>query len=239
MVMPSFECTQLSSARQILLEGLRDREPQNRVRKVILSATMTRDLTKLASLKLNRPTLVAVVEPQNEDVDVGNNESTVGVLLPDTLKESAVPVGDGSEKPIQLLQLLHEHFDISATTSSTALVFCSSDDNATRLARLLTLLSPEQESRLATLTKATTAASRRATQKRYPVEPKSRPRHLRRSALSALLGEHVACHHRQAVQPQGCPAHFRRILVGLPVICGELLEELTSANQCHWALDIQ
>lgn len=90
---------------------------ERRVRKVVLSATMTRDISKLTALKLRRPQLV-VVQGSEEDgskatagadasdeVDLLNAE-TGAFEIPPTLKEYCVPVGDGSEKPLQLLELL-------------------------------------------------------------------------------------------------------------------------------------
>lgn len=81
------------------------------VRKVILSATMTRDIAKLSALRLRRPSLVQVKggeEQQDVDMDgaqaVGNGGDVYD--LPRTLKEFAVPVGDGLDKPLFLLQLL-------------------------------------------------------------------------------------------------------------------------------------
>jgi len=78
------------------------------VRKVILSATMTRDISKLSALKLRRPTMV-VVKTEAEalvDPDTATANSAEGFELPTTLSEFAVPVGDGSDKPLFLLELL-------------------------------------------------------------------------------------------------------------------------------------
>lgn len=78
--------------------------PQKRlIRKVILSATMTRDLNKLSALKLRRPTLVVA-----EGMEGPNREQAQGEVydLPSTLEECTIPVGDGSQKPLFLLQLL-------------------------------------------------------------------------------------------------------------------------------------
>ncbi|KAF2204918.1 P-loop containing nucleoside triphosphate hydrolase protein [Delitschia confertaspora ATCC 74209] len=69
--------------------------------KVVLSATMTNDLTKLAALRLLRPKLVAV-----QDETPGQQTTEVSFELPSTLEEFAMPVGDGSDKPLYLLYLL-------------------------------------------------------------------------------------------------------------------------------------
>lgn len=96
----------------VLLSNLRDPEPEadpekfvsmlfkfpRVVRKIILSATMTRDVGRLATLELWKPTLVSVSQSKAED--------TQEMDLPSTLREVAIPVGDGSKKPLYLLELL-------------------------------------------------------------------------------------------------------------------------------------
>lgn len=98
-------------------KGLWDDRFERRVRKVVLSATMTRDISKLTALKLRRPQLVVVQgseldgsgataganatdEAEMKDAETGSFE------IPPTLREYCVPVGDASEKPLQLLELL-------------------------------------------------------------------------------------------------------------------------------------
>lgn len=81
------------------------------VRKVILSATMTRDIAKLTALRLRRPSLIQVKSGEEEDDEVEGVKSTAvdGATvysLPRLLREFAVPVGDGMDKPLFLLQLL-------------------------------------------------------------------------------------------------------------------------------------
>ncbi|KAI5305716.1 ATP-dependent RNA helicase dbp6 [Ascosphaera pollenicola] len=82
---------------------------QQPLRKIILSATMTRDVEKLNSLRLENPRLVVVSAPvadKDEEAAENNISSTDEFLLPPTLTERYIPVGDGSEKPVQLLALL-------------------------------------------------------------------------------------------------------------------------------------
>ncbi|KAI4609307.1 hypothetical protein J4E80_008556 [Alternaria sp. BMP 0032] len=72
--------------------------------KVVLSATMEKDLTKLGTLKLKRPKLVVV---QDETTELQPLETEENVFeLPSTLEEFAVHVGDGSNKPLHLLYVL-------------------------------------------------------------------------------------------------------------------------------------
>lgn len=91
---------------------IQSREP----RKVILSATMTRDISKLNSLRLANPKLVIVgsAEPTaTEETDHGvPTTSDEQFTLPSTLKEYSVSVGDGSQKPLYLLQLLQSHINL-------------------------------------------------------------------------------------------------------------------------------
>ncbi|EMC92068.1 hypothetical protein BAUCODRAFT_38096 [Baudoinia panamericana UAMH 10762] len=98
--------------------SLWDEQRERRVRKVLLSATMTRDISKLIALKLHRPQLL-VVSGQAGDVqatataDASTNDQDVRGTgdhfeLPPTLTEFCIPVGDGSEKPLFLVKLLEQ-----------------------------------------------------------------------------------------------------------------------------------
>lgn len=75
--------------------------------KVVLSATMEKDLTKLGTLRLRRPKLV-VVQDESTEVQPLDNEENV-FELPSTLEEFAVHVADGSNKPLHLLHVLLNH----------------------------------------------------------------------------------------------------------------------------------
>lgn len=114
--------------------GARDFPSSNKtgVRKVILSATMTRDISLLNELKLSRPKLVLV-----EGTKAGEQS------LPALLKEYAIKVREPSLKPLYLVDLLHsKHMvavnDDGAATeataeseSSDAESSCSSDSSST------------------------------------------------------------------------------------------------------------
>ncbi|KAI9711244.1 MAG: ATP-dependent RNA helicase dbp6 [Bogoriella megaspora] len=82
-------------------------EPR-RVQKILLSATMTRDVSKLGALKLRRPKMVVVegVETTNDSLDPTGLRGYQADELPMTLREYAVPVEDELEKPLYLLRLL-------------------------------------------------------------------------------------------------------------------------------------
>lgn len=72
--------------------------------KVVLSATMEKDLTKLGTLKLKRPKLVVIQDEVAQTQPLDNEENVFE--LPSTLDEFAVHVGDGSNKPLHLLHVL-------------------------------------------------------------------------------------------------------------------------------------
>ncbi|KZF23977.1 P-loop containing nucleoside triphosphate hydrolase protein [Xylona heveae TC161] len=107
VVMSALEGNQFNKELSIREQILRDlgRSPDSkRVRKVILSATMTRDVQKLSALKLRRPRLVVVGNAELERIE--KSESAALYDLPSLLLERAVSVEDGSEKPLYLLRLL-------------------------------------------------------------------------------------------------------------------------------------
>ncbi|KAI4248790.1 MAG: hypothetical protein L6R40_000801 [Gallowayella cf. fulva] len=91
------------------------------VRKVILSATMTRDVSKLKELNLRRPRLVLLRGDQwskHGQKDADEDPSTAGcgerIELPPTLHEIAVQIKDEENKPLYLIELLKE---LSSTRS--------------------------------------------------------------------------------------------------------------------------
>jgi ATP-dependent RNA helicase DDX51/DBP6 len=119
--------TEIRRPRTVDEQGARERylrskdvwndDRERRVRKVVLSATMTRDITKLSTLGLSRPKLVVVRGAEGNGVSgpaagQGNDELGSAVQdddvfeLPPTLAEYCVPVGDGNEKPLIAMELL-------------------------------------------------------------------------------------------------------------------------------------
>lgn len=85
------------------------------ITKVILSATMEKDLTKLGALKLRRPKLVSVQDELEQQLTATDGD---GFDLPPTLDEFAVPVGDGKKKPLYLLYLLLTNIFSSSSESA-------------------------------------------------------------------------------------------------------------------------
>lgn len=84
--------------RYLRQQGEWDERAERRVRKVLLSATMTRDVQRLTGLGLRFPKLIAV----QQEVE----EKKSGFEVPEGLREYVVPVGDGSEKPLVALEWL-------------------------------------------------------------------------------------------------------------------------------------
>ncbi|OAX81590.1 hypothetical protein ACJ72_04071 [Emergomyces africanus] len=85
------------------------------VQKIILSATMTKDVAKLNSLRLQNPKLVVPDTPKigvtappylESNTDIITPKDDHAFSLPSTLSEVFVPVGDGADKPLYLLTLL-------------------------------------------------------------------------------------------------------------------------------------
>ena len=90
---------------------------QREVRKIILSATMTRDISKLMTLNLRRPKLV-VLEGQSQKKADDNADAVLvdegGIVeLPETLQEYGVPIPEQStqDKPLYLIKLLESSSD--------------------------------------------------------------------------------------------------------------------------------
>ncbi|CAK3799826.1 DEAD box ATP-dependent RNA helicase like [Lecanosticta acicola] len=96
-------------------QGYWDERRERRLRKAVLSATMTRDISKLTSLQLRRPQMIVIrgERKSEEQATAGSTldvdrvqESAGGFDLPPALVEFCVPVGDGSEKPLVMIELL-------------------------------------------------------------------------------------------------------------------------------------
>lgn len=96
-----------------LLSGLGLSIDTHPPRKVILSATMTRDITKLNSLRLDNPKMVIIgAETTTENEDLSAAHPDVHFTLPPTLQEHIVAVDEASQKPLYLIHLLLSHIKI-------------------------------------------------------------------------------------------------------------------------------
>lgn len=150
---------------------------RRQITKVILSATMEKDLTKLGTLRLSRPKLVSIHEEVGEEQPAMADGDAFE--LPSGLHEFAVPVREGQKKPLYLLYLLLNYAfqnpdeqDHSPTIenpsnltesrsianhNSRVLVFTKSNESASRLSHLLSVLEPSLKDYLQTMTPSSTA----------------------------------------------------------------------------------
>lgn len=92
---------------------------RNRLRKVILSATMTRDIGQLNSLKLYRPQLVLLEGSCQED-GFRTAEASQALFLPALLLESGIKVDDESIKPLYLVEILKRENIICSSRKGTS-----------------------------------------------------------------------------------------------------------------------
>ncbi|CAB9519474.1 dependent RNA helicase [Seminavis robusta] len=117
------------------------------LRKLLFSATLTKDPQKLSALRLVRPKYFdarkinkASNASKHKHSNNDNNTSFNKYSIPAQLEECTVEC-TAEQKPIVLLALLRERLDRSSTTrKQVVLVFTASVDATHRLARLLQLL---------------------------------------------------------------------------------------------------
>ncbi|EDU43539.1 ATP-dependent RNA helicase DBP6 [Pyrenophora tritici-repentis Pt-1C-BFP] len=128
--------------------------------KVVLSATMEKDVTKLGTLRLKRPKLV-VVQDETAEVQPLDYEDDV-FELPSTLEEFAVHVGDGSNKPLHLLYILLNYvFPGSQTASVSSSDSSASDSSSDSDSDSGDTSVSQQTGRVLIFTKSTENASRK------------------------------------------------------------------------------
>ncbi|PQE29459.1 hypothetical protein CJF32_00003236 [Rutstroemia sp. NJR-2017a WRK4] len=102
---------------------------RDRIRKIILSATMTRDLGQLTSLKLYRPKLV-VLEGSSDGTEENDAKSAQAHVLPSLLIESAIKVDDEDLKPLYLLNILTQNKMLGAENESDSSSDSESDSSS-------------------------------------------------------------------------------------------------------------
>jgi ATP-dependent RNA helicase DDX51/DBP6 len=166
LVLSEIKRTSRMNARSYILEQnvvLRD---DRIVKKIILSATMTRDLAKLATLQLHFPMLVGLQVQQSNDEDTARSEHLEPIELPTKLVEYASPVGEGGDKPLYLMHLINSLMDGSlnehiASSAVKILVFTNKTEDAERLRYVIAFLDPGLGSRLGVLTKMTSKSEKK------------------------------------------------------------------------------
>jgi len=114
---------------EVVMAGLGEStKSRDRVRKIILSATMTRDIGLLNPLKLYRPKLVML-----EGLSLAH-ESNIEVsqahVLPPLLLESGVKVEDENIKPLYLMELLKRESMLSESPSDEDLFDDSGNESS-------------------------------------------------------------------------------------------------------------
>ncbi|PHH73198.1 hypothetical protein CDD80_3991 [Ophiocordyceps camponoti-rufipedis] len=188
-------------------------EPHSGVRKVVVSATLTRDPGLLHRLSLRRPRLL-VLDGDDE------RGAEAELALPTELAEFAVRVHEPGLKPLYLLALLRSgHMEAGLAESGAqprpgpdslpdnnasapnpsppptwlppqTLIFTKSNESALRLSRLLSLLHPQLTPHLATLTSTTPTTTRRKTLRAFS-SPSSSPTSPRLVVASDLVARGI------------------------------------------------
>jgi ATP-dependent RNA helicase DDX51/DBP6 len=95
------------------------------VTKVVLSATVTRDLGQLSALKLYRPKLVVL-----EGVEGADGISDETYNLPNSLHESAIKVENESDKPLYLLELINSYEMVEHTAVASPHISSGDDSDS-------------------------------------------------------------------------------------------------------------
>lgn len=141
VVTPALTSAAATQKRDDLLRFMRMTPPRRQVTKILLSATMTRDVSKLNALGLHNPRLIvlggssraaamgdgATAEPEAETLPGDGKDA---FHLPASLREIAIPVPDGSDKPLYLLELLSNHVGIELKPSDTKDAETGSDSDS-------------------------------------------------------------------------------------------------------------
>lgn len=164
---------EFTNARERMAKQLRDANsawsvalPQRQVTKIVLSATMEKDVSKLGTLKLKRPKLVVV---QDASMELQPMETEDNVFeLPSRLEEFAVHVGDGANKPLHLLHVLlnfvftekYEEAESSSDSDSSDSSSDSSSDDDSDAGQVSKASMSQQTGRVLIFTKSTESASR-------------------------------------------------------------------------------
>ncbi|KAK4939472.1 ATP-dependent RNA helicase dbp6 [Elasticomyces elasticus] len=124
VVTPALTSQAATQKRDDLLRFMRITPPRRQVSKILLSATMTRDVSKLNALGLHNPRLVVLggssrgaaptngVLPAEPAAELLPSDVKDAFHLPASLSETAIPISDGSDKPLYLLELLRNHVGI-------------------------------------------------------------------------------------------------------------------------------
>lgn len=107
VVLPALEAQPILDSRKEMILNMFHVPRQRTVRKIILSATMTRDVSKLIPLKLRQPQLVVLENNRLAEPLIDPSSTvTTSVDLPVTLSELAISIPNVEDKPLYLLKTL-------------------------------------------------------------------------------------------------------------------------------------
>lgn len=111
VVLPALKSQTATDKVDRLLRQMKMDVPQRRVTKILLSATMTNDISQLLALELTNPRMVIIEDATNmpADVAIPQTSSEGGYQLPAKLYESAIAFKDSENKPLYLIELLTKH----------------------------------------------------------------------------------------------------------------------------------
>ena len=135
IVLPALQSEKANEGLNATLRSMRMEPTVRTLQKVILSATMTTDISKLNSMDLKNPRLVVLGDQKIGPVasDTNDNDTAIepvpdenGVFrMPEPLSESAIIVSEEADKPLFLLHLLKTKIGILQGKPSMA---TNSDD---------------------------------------------------------------------------------------------------------------
>jgi len=114
-VLPALKSQKATEQRDKLLTQMHMDVPKRRVTKILLSATMTSDVSQLLALELTDPKLVVVEaadirqSTQQDGLSMVDVHDNAEFKMPPRLAESAIAFRDSENKPLYLLELLEKH----------------------------------------------------------------------------------------------------------------------------------
>lgn len=107
VVMPEIERPPKPSTSNKILENTFPLPLKRQTRKIILSASMTKDVGKLAGLKLRTPQLLVLKDPRDEnEAGLDGGDQGQSYTLPSGLRENAVSLTDVDTKPLELIRVM-------------------------------------------------------------------------------------------------------------------------------------
>ena len=135
IVLPALEAEPKLDLRTEMILNLFHISKQRTVRKIVLSATMTRDVSKLVPLKLRQPRLVVLENDRLSEPLIDPSSTIVtSVDLPVMLSELAISIPNLEDKPLYLIKALsmdHSNSTRSIVRQSTRQGLVSAGDSDT------------------------------------------------------------------------------------------------------------